>query len=67
MDAWSTTLHLKGNLMYILKVRGARNATLAYHKCENYAQVEELIAVYQALGHEPDKLIVEQVTEDKAA
>jgi hypothetical protein len=53
--------------MYILKVRGARNATLAYHKCETYTEIEELIAVYQALGHEPDKLLVEQVTEDKAA
>jgi len=53
--------------MYVLKVRGARNATLAYHKCETYAEIEELIAVYEALGHDRDKLIVEQATEEKAA
>ena len=53
--------------MFVLKVRGARNATLAYHKSESYAEIEELIAVYLALGYERDKLIVEDITENKAA
>lgn len=53
--------------MLILKVRGARNATLAYHTCESYADVRELIAVYVALGHAPENLLVEQKTEEQAA
>ena len=53
--------------MFILKVRGARNATLAYHKSDSYAEIEELIAVYLSLGHDRDKLIVENVTEHRAA
>ena len=53
--------------MYVLKVRGARNATLAYHKCETYGEVEELIAVYVSLGHDRDKLIVEEQAAEQAA
>jgi hypothetical protein len=57
----------RGSSMYILKIRGPRNATLAYHKCESYAEVGELSAVYAALGYAPENLIVEEVTEEKAA
>jgi hypothetical protein len=54
-------------MMYVLKVRGARNATLAYHRCETHAEVRELLSVYAALGYAPEALIVEEVTEEKAA
>jgi hypothetical protein len=53
--------------MYMLKIRGPRNATLAYHKCQSYAEVRELSAVYAALGYAPENLIVEELTEEKAA
>lgn len=53
--------------MYILIVKGARNSTIAYHRCETYAEIDELLAIYRALGYEPGSLIVEQATEEKAA
>ena len=53
--------------MWVLKVRGARNATLAYHRSDNYDDIRELISVYTALGYSPEALIVEEVTEEKAA
>jgi hypothetical protein len=53
--------------MYLLKVKGMRNSTLAYHRCESYADLLELVAVYQALGHKPEALLVEEISAEKAA
>ena len=53
--------------MYILKVRGARNSTLAYHHADTYEELQELKAVYLALGYAPEALIVEERGEEKAA
>lgn len=46
--------------MYVLIVKGARRATLAYHRCESRAELNELLTVYQALGYAPESLIVEE-------
>lgn len=48
--------------MYTLIVKGARNSTLAYHHCDSYAEIKELLAVYRALGHEDKVLLVEKRT-----
>lgn len=53
--------------MYLLKVKGMRNSTLAYHRCESYGDLLELVAVYEALGHKPEALIVEEIATDQAA
>jgi hypothetical protein len=53
--------------MYQLKVKGMRNSTLAYHRCESYADLLELVSVYTALGYKPEALIVEEITSEKAA
>jgi hypothetical protein len=53
--------------MYLLKIKGARNSTLAYHRCSNHAELTELIAIYTALGYSSDQILVEEIAEDKAA
>lgn len=53
--------------MYTLIVKGARRATLAYHRCETQDELHELIQVYRSLGYAPDALIVEQQQEQAAA
>lgn len=53
--------------MYLLKIKGTRASTLAYHRCDSYADLRELIAVYQALGYKPEALVVEEQTEEQAA
>jgi hypothetical protein len=53
--------------MYVLIVKGARRATLAYHRCESYADLQEMLAVYQALGYTPESLLVEKADKEKAA
>jgi hypothetical protein len=53
--------------MYELKVKGARNSTLAYHRCESYADLRELLAVYGALGYKPEMLLVEELDSEQAA
>lgn len=53
--------------MYQLKVKGMRNSTLAYHRFESYADLLEIVAVYQALGHKPEALLIEEVAIDQAA
>ena len=53
--------------MYTLIIKGARNSTLAYHRCENRGELDELIAVYTALGYAPESLIVEETPQEKAA
>ncbi len=53
--------------MFILKIRGARNSTLAYHRCDSLALLQELMAVYQTLGYLPEQMEVEERTEEKAA
>lgn len=53
--------------MYTLLVKGARNSTLAYHRCENNTELQELLAVYAALGYPPESLIVQETARDEAA
>jgi hypothetical protein len=53
--------------MYLLKIKGARNSTLAYHRCSSRAELNELLAIYTALGYAPDQLVVEESTAEKAA
>jgi hypothetical protein len=53
--------------MYTLIVKGARNSTLAYHRCDNQAELEELLAVYAALGYPSESLLVEETAADEAA
>lgn len=53
--------------MFTLIVKGARNATLAYHQCDSRAELDELLAVYHALGYQPESLIVDDHTKQKAA
>lgn len=53
--------------MYLLKIKGARNSTLAYHRCSTRAEVNELIAIYTALGYAPEQLLVEELEGEKAA
>ena len=40
--------------MYLLKIKGARNSTLAYHHCSNHSELNELLAIYAALGYTPE-------------
>jgi hypothetical protein len=59
---------LKGSTsMFVLKIQGARRSTLAVHQIDSYADLRELIAVYEALGYQPEALIVEDQREEKAA
>jgi len=53
--------------MYVLVVKGARNATLAFHRSETRAEIDELIQVYQALGYELKALIVDDSRVERAA
>jgi hypothetical protein len=53
--------------MITLKVQGARRSTLAVHQLDSYADLRELLAVYEALGHKPEALIVDDQQEDQAA
>lgn len=53
--------------MYILKVIGARRSVLAYHTCENSTELDELLAVYHALGYAPESLLVEKREKERAA
>ena len=53
--------------MYTLIIKGARNSTLAYHRCENRTELDELMAVYAALGYPSESLIVEETPHEKAA
>jgi hypothetical protein len=57
----------KGINMYQLKVKGMRNSTLAYHRFESYADLLELVAVYRALGHKPEALLIEEIAVEQAA
>jgi hypothetical protein len=59
--------HGVGFTMYTLKVLGMRRSVLAVHHCESAAELQELLAVYRALGYAPDVLIVEKQAEEKAA
>ncbi len=56
-----------GESMYILKVLGMRRSVLAYHHCDSDEELQELLAVYHALGYAPDALIVEEQAEEQAA
>jgi hypothetical protein len=53
--------------MYLLSVHSTRRSTLAVHRCESYADLRELLAVYHALGHKPEALHVEKREEKRAA
>lgn len=53
--------------MYVLIVKGARRATLAVHRCDSYADLSELVAVYHALGFSDDALLIEERREEQAA
>lgn len=53
--------------MYTLIIKGARRATLAVHHCETFADLRELLAVYQALGYAPEALVVEDERPAQAA
>ncbi len=53
--------------MYVLKVKGARNSTLAYHHCDTDSDLTELLAVYRALGYQPEALLVEEQSIEQAA
>jgi hypothetical protein len=53
--------------MYLLVIKGARNSTLAYHRCESQTELEELLAIYTALGYPAESLIVQEIARDEAA
>lgn len=53
--------------MYTLSIKGARNSTLAYHRCETTEELDELLAVYRALGYAPEALIVQETPHEQAA
>ena len=53
--------------MFMLIVKGARNSTLAYHRCADRAELEELLRVYTALGYPKESLIVQELARDEAA
>jgi len=53
--------------MYVLKVKGARNSTLAYHYINSDADLRELVAIYQSLGYSRESLVVEERSADQAA
>ena len=53
--------------MYTLVVKGARRATLAVHRLDNRTDLQELLKVYQALGFEPENLIVVEQQQEQAA
>jgi hypothetical protein len=53
--------------MFTLIVKGARNSTLAYHRCETTEELDELLAVYRALGYPPEALIVQETPQKQAA
>jgi hypothetical protein len=53
--------------MFKLLVMGPRRAVLAVHRCETNAEVQELVAVYLALGHVAQNLVVEDERHEQAA
>jgi hypothetical protein len=53
--------------MFILKVRGARNSTLAYHQLDSMVELREMIAIYEALGHKPEAFEIEERQVEQAA
>ena len=53
--------------MYTLIVKGARRATIAYHRCESLSDLHELLAVYRSLGYTDDALLVTETVEQEAA
>ena len=53
--------------MYTLIVKGARRATIAVHRCDSYAELCEMLAVYTALGYAPEALLVEEQHKEDAA
>jgi hypothetical protein len=53
--------------MLILKIQGARRSILAVHQLDSTADLHELIAVYEALGYQPEAFIVEDHREEQAA
>lgn len=53
--------------MITLKVIGSRRNTLAVHHLDTYAELHELVAVYEALGYEAKSLVVEDHREERAA
>lgn len=53
--------------MYTLIVRGARRTVLAVHHCDSFEDVQEMLAVYYALGYESGALTVEKRDEEQAA
>ncbi len=53
--------------MYVLIVKGPRRATLAVHRCDSYADLRELLAVYHALGYGSEALLIEEQSGDRAA
>lgn len=53
--------------MFKLLVMGPRRAVLAVHRCDSDAEVQELVAVYLALGHIATNLVVEDAHQEQAA
>lgn len=53
--------------MFKLLVMGPRRAVLAVHRCDSDAEVQELVAVYLALGHIETNLVVEDEHQEQAA
>lgn len=53
--------------MYVLLIKGPRNATLAYHRIESRAELDDLLAIYRALGYASEQLIVQEQPEQQAA
>lgn len=53
--------------MFKLLVMGPRRAILAVHRCDTDVEVQELVAVYLALGHIAANLIVEDEGQERAA
>ena len=53
--------------MFLLIVKGPRRATLAVHRCDSNADLQELLEVYHALGYDAEALIIEDRSGEKAA
>lgn len=53
--------------MFVLQVVGARRNVLAYHTALTGADLEELLAVYRALGYDEKALVVEEQDLKRAA
>ncbi len=53
--------------MFKLLVIGPRRAVLAMHRCDTRAEIQELVAVYVALGHSHQNLVIEDESQEQAA